>query len=509
MVTGFLVRPPTRKIGPGPYYPIQKERCFREEKNNTVLCESSFENLASPIHLPTIIIILSFTSRLCFSHQEYSFSVANPFTHSSFYHLQQVFGAFLGSVSKSFELRQNLSRLEKIAYDSYFRLLLFYFCKLLHISKLIGEAYRNKLFLAYPIKFHVPIYDMLLCNKTSLSNVNMSVCFCTSQSSINAVILRGRSPLLMSSNIHGLWSRGASTSFSSSLSPGKSEISHVGLSICPNLSCSTVMGQTIRGGFGSCCSKQRGNARLFSSVVPRKKYHEISLACQSMNMRLLVPKQKMLHKVKCNLRPVSWPRGCASVGLIFGLLVCNASSEPAHAESHSENENRKDDYECESNVKLSRGKKVYTDYSVIGIPGDGRCLFSSVARGACLRSGKPAPSEIIQRELADDLRARVADEFIKRREETEWFVEGDFDTYVSHIRKPHVWGGEPELFIASHVLQMPITVYMYDQDAGGLIPIAEYGQEYGKENPIRVLYHGFGHYDSLDIPKRKGLKPRL
>ena len=33
------------------------------------------------------------------------------------------------------------------------------------------------------------------------------------------------------------------------------------------------------------------------------------------------------------------------------------------------------------------------------------------------------------------------------------FIEGDFDTYVSHIRKPHVWGGEPELLMASHVLQ--------------------------------------------------------
>jgi len=74
-------------------------------------------------------------------------------------------------------------------------------------------------------------------------------------------------------------------------------------------------------------------------------------------------------------------------------------------------------------------------------------------------------------------------------------------------------------FICNHVLytvnvggpfcRMPITVYMYDEEAGGLISIAEYGQEYGKENPIRVLYHGFGHYDALDIPKRKGPKPRL
>lgn len=57
--------------------------------------------------------------------------------------------------------------------------------------------------------------------------------------------------------------------------------------------------------------------------------------------------------------------------------------------------------------------------------------------------------------------------------------------------------------------RMPITVYMYDQEAGGLISIAEYGEEYGKENPIRVLYHGFGHYDALEVPKKKGPKSRL
>ncbi|KAM3690421.1 hypothetical protein ACJW31_09G120200 [Castanea mollissima] len=222
-------------------------------------------------------------------------------------------------------------------------------------------------------------------------------------------------------------------------------------------------------------------------------------------MKLLVPKQGMLPKIKCNVGPVSWPQGCASAGLIFGLLVCCSSSEPTYAGAPHK-EGHKEEESC---VKLSHGKKVYTDYSITGIPGDGRCLFRSVAHGACLRSGKPAPNESFQRELADDLRAKVADEFIKRREETEWFVEGDFDTYVSHIRKPHVWGGEPELFLASHVLQMPITVYMYDEDAGGLISIAEYGQEYGKENPIRVLYHGFGHYDALQMPGKKTDRSRL
>lgn len=42
-----------------------------------------------------------------------------------------------------------------------------------------------------------------------------------------------------------------------------------------------------------------------------------------------------------------------------------------------------------------------------GIPGDGRCLFRSVAHGACVKSGKPPPDENLQRQLADELRTRV------------------------------------------------------------------------------------------------------
>jgi hypothetical protein len=56
---------------------------------------------------------------------------------------------------------------------------------------------------------------------------------------------------------------------------------------------------------------------------------------------------------------------------------------------------------------------------------------------------------------------------------------------------------------------MPITVYMHDEEAGGLIAIAEYGQEYSKDDPIRVLYHGFGHYDALHLPARKSPQSRL
>lgn len=50
---------------------------------------------------------------------------------------------------------------------------------------------------------------------------------------------------------------------------------------------------------------------------------------------------------------------------------------------------------------------TFSNLDGAGIPGDGRCLFRSVVHGACLRSGKPSPSESLEKELADELRAKV------------------------------------------------------------------------------------------------------
>ncbi|KAK1357622.1 OTU domain-containing protein [Heracleum sosnowskyi] len=69
-----------------------------------------------------------------------------------------------------------------------------------------------------------------------------------------------------------------------------------------------------------------------------------------------------------------------------------------------------------------------------GIPGDGRCLFRSVVHGACLRTGKPSPTQSLEKELADELRANVVNEFIKRQTDSEWYLDGDFDTYITHMR---------------------------------------------------------------------------
>ncbi|KAL2464826.1 OTU domain-containing protein [Forsythia ovata] len=344
----------------------------------------------------------------------------------------------------------------------------------------------------------------------------MMICSSLGTCTKNAVYLIGSARKQMSSHVFDVISQPSSGSCCLCAFIRHPKLQYTAIYSSEANSCSPAINfQTLRGCcFESNISKQKNNFHsltLKSIVNPRcyrKTRVDISIGDKNMNLRLLVPRQTKIPKIKCNTGLHSWQQRRASAGLFIGLLVCFSTSGAAKAEAPESKENKEGDCDA-SAAHSSHGKKVHTDYSVIGIPGDGRCLFRSVAHGACLRSGKSAPNESLQRELADELRAMVADEFVKRREETEWFIEGDFDTYVSQIRKHHVWGGEPELLMASHVLRMPITVYMYDDDSGGLISIAEYGQEYGTDNPIKVLYHGFGHYDALHIPVKGGSRSRL
>lgn len=54
--------------------------------------------------------------------------------------------------------------------------------------------------------------------------------------------------------------------------------------------------------------------------------------------------------------------------------------------------------------------------------------------------------------------------------------------------------------IVCSVYRVPITVYMWEKKSSSIKVIAQYGQEYGKENPVSVLYHDYGHYDLLKSP---------
>ncbi|KAK7277253.1 hypothetical protein RIF29_18404 [Crotalaria pallida] len=203
-------------------------------------------------------------------------------------------------------------------------------------------------------------------------------------------------------------------------------------------------------------------------------------------------------------RPARWLHRPDSAWLLFGVCACLA---PPLLLVDVNNEVPLAEHDSDAgggDLKGSGGcvePNESADYKVKGVLADGRCLFRAIAHGACLIHGEEAPDENRQRELADELRAQVVDELRRRREETEWFIEGDFDAYVERIQQPFVWGGEPELLMASHVLKTPISVFMRDRSSGDLVNIAKYGEEYNKkekELAINVLFHGYGHYDILE-----------
>ncbi|MBA0830139.1 hypothetical protein Goarm_014684, partial [Gossypium armourianum] len=229
----------------------------------------------------------------------------------------------------------------------------------------------------------------------------MMVCSPISTCVKNVVHLRGR----MSSSLRGIISCRPSSSCCYCLYSG-TKVKYTGLSVSNTTS---VGCQEFQAGYFRS-SRRSGKFQTLtinesiSNKEQLKRQLEISWAGQSMKMRLLLSKHGTFHKFKCIGGSQSWPPGSVSAGLAFGLLICYSSSEPVHAEAGGAKQGKEDEHDS-SQAQFSHGKKVYTDYSVIGIPGDGRCMFRSVAHGACLRSGKSAPSEQVQRELADDLRA--------------------------------------------------------------------------------------------------------
>ena len=135
-------------------------------------------------------------------------------------------------------------------------------------------------------------------------------------------------------------------------------------------------------------------------------------------------------------------------------------------------------------------------FRVLRIAGDGRCLFRSVVQAHAHASTGALLDPAAELAAADALRARAMDELMRRRDEYAWAVEGDFESYINAMRRPHAWGGEMELLMAAQVLRAPIAVAMAQPE---LRVIAMYGEEFAAEQAqvAHVLFHGEGHYEAL------------
>src|SRR3546814_19224614 len=66
----------------------------------------------------------------------------------------------------------------------------------------------------------------------------------------------------------------------------------------------------------------------------------------------------------------------------------------------------------------------------------------------------------------------------------------DFDSYLSRMRRDKEWGGHPELYAASQVLQVDIVVHQYNTPRFVL-------QCESPTKRIHLSYHGEFHYNSV------------
>lgn len=144
--------------------------------------------------------------------------------------------------------------------------------------------------------------------------------------------------------------------------------------------------------------------------------------------------------------------------------------------------------------------------SVLPQPGDGSCLFHSLACGM-----QRLPGSDSKLTNATTIRAAVVD-FIQRHPETEcagsplsdwiqWESGHEVAAYCARMRQPGMWGGAVELFSFSRLAH--VSVLVYERCAGAFEQISAFECVQAPGRPqqlVRVLYSGGCHYDALVAP---------
>ena len=142
---------------------------------------------------------------------------------------------------------------------------------------------------------------------------------------------------------------------------------------------------------------------------------------------------------------------------------------------------------------------------VVAQPGDGSCLFHSLAYGMRLAGRGNRTID------ADSVRGTVA-AFIEQNPEAElggsplsswisWESGMVVAKYCARMRTVGEWGGAIEMAVASRIWET--TIHVYERHSGGFRLISCFDSadvDASAHKVVRVLYSGRCHYDALDVP---------
>jgi len=134
---------------------------------------------------------------------------------------------------------------------------------------------------------------------------------------------------------------------------------------------------------------------------------------------------------------------------------------------------------------------VLRSAKVVRQPGDGSCLFHSLAYGLRCKDASRLRADIAEF-IAANPDVKVADNPI--RDWVLWDSGLDHVSYARSMRSGSRWGGAVEIAVCAKIFQVGVDVY--EKGHGGFSRISAFGESAGKP-PVSLLYGGRVHYDAL------------
>jgi hypothetical protein len=131
------------------------------------------------------------------------------------------------------------------------------------------------------------------------------------------------------------------------------------------------------------------------------------------------------------------------------------------------------------------------------MPGDGACLFHSLAHGLSVLGLENEDGFSVRHRIADFI-AQNPDHCIAGTELKHW-VEWDSQKHVREyaqtLRRGQLWGGAIEMRVFCHMYRVDLGVYQ--AGASGLKRISDFAAEQMPRGTVLIIYSNGNHYDAL------------
>lgn len=136
--------------------------------------------------------------------------------------------------------------------------------------------------------------------------------------------------------------------------------------------------------------------------------------------------------------------------------------------------------------------------NVVRMPGDGSCLFHSIAYGL---------GSFGHHEDGYSVRSRVSN-FIAQKPDFEisgtplrswvdWDSNQTISSYVNRLSSGGFWGGGVEMAAAAQIFGVDVAVYEQDYYDGGFRRISDFLSDARPSGAVLLVYSGRAHYDAL------------